>query len=98
MDIAEYFSVSVDYLIGKTDIESTITADLINNYTGLEIHSINLLNEYYQKGYQWQLNTIDAINFLLERKEAANLTASSFNLFILPVPLKVRRLVEFWRS
>ncbi len=81
MDIAEYFSVSVDYLIGKTDIESTITADLTNNYTGLEIHSINLLNEYYRKGYQWQLNTIDAINFLLERKETANLLLNMYYFF-----------------
>lgn len=81
MDIAEYFSVSVDYLIGKTDIESTITADLINNYTGLEIHSINLLNKYYRKGYQWQLNTIDAINFLLEREETADLLLNMYYFF-----------------
>ena len=81
IDIAEYFSVSVDYLIGKTDIESTITADLINNYTGLEIHSVNLLNEYYRKGYQWQLNTIDAINFLLEREETANILTNMYYYF-----------------
>lgn len=81
MDIAEYFSVSVDYLIGKTDIESTITADSISRYTGLEIHSVNRLNEYYRKGYQWQLNTIDAINFLLERKETATLLENTYHFF-----------------
>lgn len=81
IDIAEYFSVSVDYLIGKTDIESTITADLISSYTGLEIHSINRLNEYYNKGYEWQLNTIDAINFLLERKETAELLLNIYYFF-----------------
>ncbi|MCX4361430.1 MAG: hypothetical protein OSJ23_09320 [Mucispirillum schaedleri] len=81
IDIAEYFSVSVDYLIGKTDIESTITADLASNYTGLEIHSINLLNEYYQEGHQWQLNTIDALNFLLEREETANILTNMYYYF-----------------
>lgn len=81
IDIAEYFSVSVDYLIGKTDIESTITADLASNYTGLEIHSINLLNEYYRTGYEWQLNTIDAINFLLEREETANILTNMYYYF-----------------
>lgn len=81
IDIAEYFSVSVDYLIGKTDIESTITADLASNFTGLEIHSINLLNEYYRTGYQWQLNTIDAINFLLEREETANILTNMYYFF-----------------
>lgn len=81
IDIAEYFSVSVDYLIGKTDIESTITADLASNYTGLEIHSINLLNEYYRTGHEWQLNTIDAINFLLEREETANILTNMYYYF-----------------
>lgn len=81
IDIAKYFSVSVDYLIGKTDIESTITADLASNYTGLEIHSINLLNEYYRTGYEWQLNTIDAINFLLEREETANILTNMYYFF-----------------
>ena len=81
IDIAEYFSVSVDYLIGKTDIESPITADLASNYTGLEIHSINLLNEYYRTGYEWQLNTIDAINFLLEREETANILTNMYYYF-----------------
>lgn len=81
IDIAEYFSVSVDYLIGKTDIESTITADLASSYTGLEIHSINLLNEYYRTGHEWQLNTIDAINFLLEREETANILTNMYYYF-----------------
>lgn len=81
IDIAKYFSVSVDYLIGKTDIESTITADLASNYTGLKIHSINLLNEYYRTGYEWQLNTIDAINFLLEREETANILTNMYYFF-----------------
>lgn len=81
MDIAEYFSVSVDYLIGKTDIESTITADLASIYTGLEINSINLLNKYYREGCQWQLNTIDAINFLLAREETAGLLLNIYYFF-----------------
>lgn len=81
IDIAEYFSVSVDYLIGKTDIESTITADLVSNYTGLEISSVNLLNKYYREGHGWQLNIIDAINFLLERKETANILRNIYYYF-----------------
>ena len=94
IDIAEYFSVSVDYLIGKTDIESTITADLASNYTGLEIHSINLLNEYYRTGYEWQLNTIDAINFLLEREETANILTNMYYYFseIIPIQKMERKL------
>lgn len=79
--LANFFCVSVDFLIGKTDIESTITADLASNYTGLEIHSINLLNKYYREGHQWQLNTIDAINFLLEREETANLLLNMYHFF-----------------
>lgn len=81
IDIAEYFSVSVDYLIGKTDIESTITADLASNYTGLEINAVNLLNKYYREGHQWQLNTIDAVNFLLSKKETADLLLNMYYFF-----------------
>ncbi len=81
IDIAEYFSVSVDYLIGKTDIESTITADFTSVYTGLNINAINLLHEYYKTGYEWQLNTIDAINFLLEREETASILTNMYYFF-----------------
>lgn len=81
IDIAEYFSVSVDYLIGKTDIESTITADFASVYTGLNINAINLLHEYYKTGHEWQLNTIDAINFLLERKETASILTNMYYFF-----------------
>lgn len=79
--LAGFFNVSVDYLIGKTDIEASVDEDFIKEYIGLEPHSTRLLREYFLEGYQWQLNTIDALNFLLERKETANILDNMYNYF-----------------
>lgn len=79
--LAGFFNVSIDYLIGKTDIESSIDENFIREYIGLEPHATRLLREYYSKGYQWALNTIDVLNFLLERKETANILTNMYYYF-----------------
>lgn len=79
--LAGFFNVSIDYLIGKTDIESSIDENFIREYIGLEPHATRLLREYYSKGYLWALNTIDVLNFLLERKETANILTNMYYYF-----------------
>ena len=51
MDIAEYLSVSTDYLFGRTEISSEISSDTENmriacDVTGLSEKIIKLLHEY----------------------------------------------------
>lgn len=80
MDIAEYFSVSVDYLIGKTDIESSIDEDFIEVYTGLTPQSIRKLRKYIT-GLPVEQNNVDAINFLLDAEDDIEVLRNIYNYF-----------------
>lgn len=52
LKIADYFNVSVDYLVGKTEVP-TINRDLqfICDYTGLSVDAADLLHAYSPKQY-----------------------------------------------
>lgn len=48
--IANYFKVSTDYLLGKTDVETTnITVRDICEYTGLSEEAVEMLHEFIDK-------------------------------------------------
>jgi len=65
-DIADYFNVTTDYLLGKTDIKNADPdMQAICKYTGLNEEAINVLKFYHTRNVS---NFISTVNFLLEQE------------------------------
>ena len=66
-EIAKALGVSLDYLMGNTDIPSPNSEDLqaINKHTGLKLTAINNLHKYAQSKYYCDQMIIRYINVLL---------------------------------
>lgn len=56
--LAGFFNVSIDYLLGKTDIESSIDENFIMEYTGLEPHATRLLHNFHSS-HSKEINTLN---------------------------------------
>ncbi len=69
--LAGFFNVSIDYLLGKTDIESSIDEDFIKDYTGLEPDAIRQLHAWKEESlkdrllYAQFMQSLKALNVIL---------------------------------
>lgn len=90
LTITDYFDVSADYLIGKTDVRTQDTdVKMICDYTGLSEEAVaNLHNLYHELREEYSLipyhsETMEVINFMLENRmffKAANEMKRAYNL------------------
>ena len=65
--IADYFNVSTDYLLGRTDVSSTDENIKIScNTTGLDENAVDLLRDFFkEKLNNCSLTLLDMVNILL---------------------------------
>lgn len=65
--IADYFNVSTDYLLGRTDVASTDKNIKIScNTTGLDENAVDLLIDFFkEKDIDRSLSMLDMVNILL---------------------------------